>query len=64
MSETLEGVDSPWIDTKVTVVLEEEDGKTRLVLVHENFPSREHRDAAGGGWPGFLDRIERLVSPR
>jgi uncharacterized protein YndB with AHSA1/START domain len=64
MSETIEGVESPWSDTKVTVVLEEEDGKTRLVLVHEHFPSKEHRDAAGGGWPGFIDRIERLVARR
>ena len=64
MSEALEGVESPWSNTKVTVVLEEEDGKTRLVLVHEQFPSREHRDAAAGGWPGFIDRIERLVARR
>jgi hypothetical protein len=48
----------------VTVVLEEEDGKTRLVLVHEHFPSTEHSHAAGGVWPGFLDRIERLVASR
>jgi uncharacterized protein YndB with AHSA1/START domain len=64
MSETLEGVESPWTDTRVTVVFEEEDGKTRLTLVHENFPSRDHRDAAGGGWPGFIDRVERYVARR
>jgi uncharacterized protein YndB with AHSA1/START domain len=63
MSETLEGVDAPWADTRVTVELEAEaDGKTRLVLVHERFPSRGERDIAAGGWPGFLDRIERLVA--
>ncbi len=62
MTETLEGVEAPWSNTKVTVVLEEEDGKTRLVLVHEDFPSSHHRDLAGGGWPGFLDRIERFVA--
>ena len=64
MSETLEGVETPWSNTRVTVVLDEEDGKTRLVLVHENFPSQQHRDNAGGGWPGFLDRIERYVARR
>jgi len=62
MAETLEGVDAPWSDTTVTVELEELDGKTRLVLVHEGFPSPEVRDLAGSGWPGFLDRIERLVA--
>ena len=62
MTETLEGVEAPWSDTKVTVVFEEEDGKTRLVLVHEQFPSPHHRDLAGGGWPGFIDRVERLAT--
>ena len=62
MSETLEGVETPWANTKVTVELEEENGKTHLVLLHENFPTPAHRDNASGGWPGFIDRIERLVS--
>jgi uncharacterized protein YndB with AHSA1/START domain len=63
MSETLEGPDGvQWADTTVTVTLEEHDGKTRLTLVHEGFPSVEHRDRAGGGWPGFIDRLERLVA--
>jgi Uncharacterized conserved protein len=64
MTESLEGVDSPWANTKVTVEFEEHDGKTHLVLVHEGFPSESVRDLAGGGWPGFLDRIERLVAAR
>jgi uncharacterized protein YndB with AHSA1/START domain len=62
MAEKLEGVEAPWSDTTVTVELEALDGKTRLVLVHEGFPSPEVRDLAGSGWPGFLDRIERLVA--
>ena len=61
MTETLEGVESPWAATRVTVELQEEDGKTRFTLTHENFPSVAHRDAAAGGWPGFLDRIEALL---
>ena len=64
MNETLEGVETPWSNTRVTVVLDEEDGKTRLVLVHEHIPSQQHRDNAGSGWPGFLDRIERYVARR
>ena len=62
MTETLEGAGGfGWNDTKVTVLFEEEDGKTRLILVHENMPSREHRDGAAGGWPGFIDRVERIA---
>jgi uncharacterized protein YndB with AHSA1/START domain len=65
MTETLEtGDGNGWSDTRVTVELEEQDGKTLLKLTHENFPSREHRDGATGGWPGFLDRIERIVTAR
>ncbi len=65
MSERLEGPNGPqWADTTVTVVLEEEDGKTRLMLIHENFPTIRHRDGAAGGWPGFLDRLERVATER
>jgi uncharacterized protein YndB with AHSA1/START domain len=65
INETLEGPDgTQWADTTVTVVFEEHDGKTRLTLVHEGFPSVEHRDGAAGGWPGFIERIERLVTAR
>jgi uncharacterized protein YndB with AHSA1/START domain len=65
MTETLEGgaVDG-WSNTTVTVEFEDQNGKTLLVLTHENFPSKVHRDAAGGGWPGFIDRLERLVTRR
>lgn len=65
MTETLQTSDGGgWANTRVTVELEEQDGKTLLKLTHENFPSRDHRDGATGGWPGFLDRIERLVTAR
>ena len=63
MSESLDApAGTQWSQTTVTVSLEELDGKTRLVLVHANFPSVERRDDAAGGWPGFIDRIELLVT--
>jgi uncharacterized protein YndB with AHSA1/START domain len=63
MSETITGAAEPgWTDTKVTIVFEEEDGKTRLTLVHEGFASSSAREDASGGWPGFIDRLERLVT--
>jgi uncharacterized protein YndB with AHSA1/START domain len=57
--ETLEGA---WEDTRLTLTFEAEDGKTRLTLMHEGFPSQEVRDGARGGWPGFIDRLERIVT--
>jgi uncharacterized protein YndB with AHSA1/START domain len=63
MTETLDAPHgTQWADTTVTVVLEARDGKTSLVLVHENFPSAERCGDASHGWPGFLDRIEGLVA--
>lgn len=62
MTETLEGVEAPWANTRVTVELHDDNGKTRLVLTHEGFPTTAHRDLAGGGWPGFLDRIAGLLA--
>jgi uncharacterized protein YndB with AHSA1/START domain len=64
MSETLEAAEGGWDNTRVTVVFEEDNGKTRFTLVHENFASEEARDAASGGWPGFIDRVERIVTRR
>ena len=63
-TETLEGVDAPWADTTVTLELHDDAGKTRLTLTHEGFPTSAHRDLAGGGWPGFLDRVDALVKAR
>jgi uncharacterized protein YndB with AHSA1/START domain len=62
MTETIEGVETPWAGTQVTVELHDVAGKTRLVLTHERFPSQAHRDNASQGWPGFIDRLEALVT--
>jgi uncharacterized protein YndB with AHSA1/START domain len=63
MTETLTaGDETMWTDTTVTVELYDENGKTRCVLTHAGFPSRERRDDAQGGWPGFLERLERLLT--
>lgn len=62
MTETLDGVTTPWAGTVVTVELHDEGGKTRCVLTHRGFPSAEERDNAQGGWPGFLERLDRYVT--
>ncbi len=64
MTETLATPDGgAWSDTKVTVTFEAVGTDTRLTLLHERFPSTVERDNASGGWPGFIDRLERLTSP-
>lgn len=64
MTETLDGVESPWSNTTVTVELRDDGGKTHLTLTHIGFPTAAHRDAAAGGWPGFVDRLEAHVRLR
>jgi uncharacterized protein YndB with AHSA1/START domain len=61
LTETLEAAEGGWRETRVTVTFENVDGKTRLTLLHEKMPSKEARDGAAGGWPGFLDRLERYA---
>jgi uncharacterized protein YndB with AHSA1/START domain len=75
-TNVFEQVDRPWrlvytstvtmpdgssFDTGMEVILEELGGRTRMTIHHTGFPSAEVRDDHLGGWPGFLDRLERVV---
>jgi uncharacterized protein YndB with AHSA1/START domain len=63
VSETLHNPSEPgmgWTDTRVTVEFLAEGDKTRLVLTHEGLDA-EQREGAGGGWPGFIDRLAAIV---
>jgi uncharacterized protein YndB with AHSA1/START domain len=75
-TNVFEQVDRPWrlvytstvtmpdgssFDTGMEVILEELGGRTRMTIHHTGFPSAEVRDEHLGGWPGFLDRLERVV---
>lgn len=50
--------------TVVSLTFEDRDGKTLLTLSQTGFPNVDERDAHLGGWPGFLDRLERVVAAR
>jgi uncharacterized protein YndB with AHSA1/START domain len=78
-TNVFEQVDRPWrlvytstvtmpdgssFDTGMEVILEELGGRTRMTIHHTGFPSAEVRDDHLGGWPGFLDRLERVVDAR
>jgi uncharacterized protein YndB with AHSA1/START domain len=46
--------------SRVTVTLESKGAGTRLVLVHEQLPSTESREAHTHGWNGCLDQLVKL----
>ena len=56
--------DGSSFDTGMEVNFQERDGRTQMTIVHTGFPRAELRDDHQGGWPGFLDRLERIVDVR
>ncbi len=48
--------------THITVTFEDQAGKTLMTIVQTGFPNVEQRDAHQGGWPGFLNRLEQVVT--
>lgn len=49
-------------ESRVTVELHDEGGRTRLVLLHELFPGVEVRDGHRAGWEGGLDHLQAVLS--
>ena len=47
-------------ETEVTVSFEPVQGGTRLVLVHQNFHSKDMRDRHSVGWSASFDRLTDL----
>jgi len=47
-------------ETEVTVSFEPVQGGTRLVLVHQNFHSKDARDRHSVGWSASFDRLTDL----
>ncbi|MEN8180172.1 MAG: SRPBCC domain-containing protein [Pseudomonadota bacterium] len=46
----------------VTIELSETDGKTTLLLTHEQIPDIATHDAHEEGWTGCLNRLDTLIS--
>jgi uncharacterized protein YndB with AHSA1/START domain len=55
--EAASGGAMPPGSTRVTVLLEDEDGGSRLTLRHENLPSPELREAHRVAWNAYLPRL-------
>ena len=56
--------DGRTFDTEVEITFEEENGKTRMMLVQSGYPSTTMRDDFRGGWTDILDALERVVVER
>ncbi len=53
----------PHHETRVTLILADEDGKTRLTLKHAFFESDAARDSHTEGWSEALDRLDEHLTP-
>jgi uncharacterized protein YndB with AHSA1/START domain len=56
--------DGSSFDTELVVTFEPKLGKTMLTIRQSGFESEKDRNDHQGGWPGFLDRLERWVAAR
>ncbi|MGQ0831840.1 MAG: SRPBCC family protein [Microthrixaceae bacterium] len=53
--------DGTSFDTDLVVTFEVRDGKTLLTILQSGFEREQDRDDHQGGWPGFIDRLERYA---
>ena len=51
-------------DTAMVVTFEAKQGKTLLTIVQSGFEREQDRNDHQGGWPGFLERLGRVVAAR
>jgi uncharacterized protein YndB with AHSA1/START domain len=51
-------------DSTVSLIFEDQDGKTLLTVVQDGFETEEVRDSYLGGAPHFFDRLQRVVAAR
>jgi uncharacterized protein YndB with AHSA1/START domain len=60
--ESSEG-EEPSPETLVTVIFEEENGKTKLTFHQEGFGSIESREGHKGGWTECFEKLNTLLKP-
>jgi uncharacterized protein YndB with AHSA1/START domain len=56
--------DGSSFDTELVITFDARADKTLMTIVQSGFQRKQDRDDHQGGWPGFLDRLERLVARR
>lgn len=45
------------LEMRLTVTFEDENGRTKLTIVHEGLPAGEHTEGARSGWSTSLDKL-------
>jgi uncharacterized protein YndB with AHSA1/START domain len=56
--------DGSSFDTDLVITFEARADKTLMTIVQAGFEREQDRDDHRGGWPSFLDRLERVVAER
>ena len=56
--------DGTAVETQLVVSFHGQVAKTLMTIVQTGFPTVEQRDRHQGGWPRFMDRLERVVTGR
>jgi uncharacterized protein YndB with AHSA1/START domain len=56
--------DGRTFDTTLVITFEAKQGKTLLTIRQSGFATEQDRNDHQGGWPGFIDRLERVVAAR
>ncbi len=49
------------VETEIVITFEEQDGKTLLTMVQTGFDTVDERDSFLGGWPSYLDTLQRVI---
>lgn len=55
-------VGAPDSETEISIFLEENEGKTRMIFHHTGFSSKEFRDGAIHGWNDAFEKLEHHLS--
>lgn len=50
------GTDFP-LETVVTVIFEDQDGKTKMTLIHAGMPAGQMKEMTGAGWNESFDKL-------
>lgn len=58
---TMRMADGRTVQTRVTVMFEDHDGKTLLTLLDEGYATDDLRAEFESGWPDFLDAYQRTL---
>jgi uncharacterized protein YndB with AHSA1/START domain len=54
--------DSIPLELQITLIFEDQDGKTKMTMRHDGFPEGEHRKMAELGWSESFDKLAEIFT--